>query len=309
MKLVNPIKAVNLPLSWRQSISKSKFGKLTWKNFFIYPLTRWGWIYKKFESSLFDYLIVGSNPVLTELVLLDIYKLSLKTRQTYKIGIFFTDDYDYWAYHSLEQNDNWENIKNQTKSNLGKNFDDFCKQRNYIFEDKFLLDLTIINNNNIDISYYNKDENFTKGYIFKLKEKDKNKSENDYEKTMPNVSLAEKNIKNRYLNIFLKYAKNKNTSFLTYSDKFKSVKDSEEKIHLLLSQNVFLTSMCSWVNCTTTQVESTNSENETYQLTDFSHNLKDFSFGSATHIANDFISLEHQSIQDFTNLYLKVNSN
>lgn len=157
MKSILPIPAAKQPLIWRQSISQSKFGKITWKNFFLYPLTKWTFSFKHHESALFDYVIMGGNPILTHLLVLQLYQLALQEDKKIKIGIYFTED-DFWSYHIFEQAETWNFLEKKFQTVIGQNVEQFYQQRQNIFQDKDKLDIVLIQNHNISISYYKKDE-------------------------------------------------------------------------------------------------------------------------------------------------------
>lgn len=304
MKNIKPIPAIKQPLKWRQAISQSKFGKITWKNFYLYPLTKWWFSFKSHESTLFDYLIIGSNPVLTHLLVLKLYNSALKAGNKVKVAIYLTDESDYWAYHVLEEEKTWTYFESELNGTLGKSFQDFYQGRTDIFQDNSVLSLTIINNHNTSISYYNHDQKFAPGYIFHLGEK--KSVGNDYQKSMPNVVQSENNIRKRYSQEYLQFLNKMSEHFGTvqtvhYSDKLQQSKDKEEKTHIVLSSQVFLTTLANWLNCSTTQTIATDYQGKNYGKTQFIHNLQ--GFGTAKSVANDFLSLEHQTCEDFIELY------
>jgi hypothetical protein len=302
MKVIKPSAAIKQPLLWRQAISQSKFGRLNWKNFYCYPLTKWLFSFRKHESSLFDYTIIGSNPILTHMLLIKLYEQSLNHNQKLNVGIYFTGN-DYWSYHLLEQEATWKFLEEETNIKLGSNFQQFCENYSHIFEK---IELTIINSDNNSISYYQKDEQYSRGYVVHLKPNEY--QENSFEKAMPHVNLAENKIRLQYFEHYcnwLSLISKGRIKKLQYSDKMQKNQDSDDHTHLLLSQYVYLTSLPYWVNCKTEQKEIKNYEGITYTSTQFIHLFNNISYGTANKTANDFHSLEHQTLEDFIEVVKK----
>lgn len=295
MKFIEPKYAIKQPLLWRQAISQSKFGRLNWKNFYYYPLTKWLFSFREHESSLFDYTIIGSNPILTHLLLVKLYDQAVLNDQKLNVGIYFTGN-DYWSYHLLEEEATWKFIEQETGRVWGKDFQDFCSNYSHIFNK---IDLTIIYSKNNSIAYYQKDEQYSKGYVFHLKPHDY--QTNSFEKAMPHVNLAENKIRLQYMEQyynFLNKLPNTQVKKLIYSDNMAKNQDSDEKTHLLLTEHIHLTSLPYWLNCTTEAIEVKNYEEQHYMTTYFKHVLNHVSYGTANKTANDFNSLEHQTFND-----------
>lgn len=297
MKLIKPQPAMSQPLLWRQAISQSKFGVLNWKNFYYYPLTKWLFSFRIHESSLFDYTFIGSNPILTHILLIQLANKARCMQKKIKVGLYFTGN-DYWSYHLFETEAPWQFINDEMGFKIGNDFSDFCEQYKDFLKH---LDISIIYSENNSISYYQKDEQYSKGYVVHLKPNEY--KTNSFEKAMPHVNVAENTIRLQYVEQYLKWLSTKdNVKKLKYSDKMQKNQDSEEKTHLLLSEHIYLTSLPYWVNCHTEQRQVTNYEQHTYSSTEFIHAFNNFSCGTANHTANDFHSLEHQSLEDIIQL-------
>lgn len=298
MKPIKPITAMKQPLLWRQAISQSKFGKLNWKNFYYYPLTKWAFSFKKHESALFDYVIIGSNPIITHLLILKLFKEISFTDQAINIGIYFTGN-DYWSYHLFENKETWDFLSKEMDIDLGESFAESLIKHKNVY--RSIGNITLINSHNNCISYYQKDEQYSKGYIIHLKPQQY--EPNTFEKAMPHVNVAENQLRLKYLDsyysFFDKTSETSDNIFkLSYSNKMQANQDSEEKTHILLSNRIFLTSLAYWLNSNPAQEHVKNYENNIYHSTYFEHKLNQYSYGTANRTANDFGSLEHQSLED-----------
>ncbi len=195
MLIKKAINAYNQPIHWRQAISQSKYKKFSWKNFYIYPLTKWLFSYKNYKSHLTDIVILGSNPIITHLLLVKIYRENLdnyiKSGNKISVTILKDNNNDYWSYHSLKQKEYIDYINLKTNLKL-EQIEDLFNYYNEIYNEESPLEINIISNNNISVYYYFKKPEFIDGYVFHLQ--DKKVVENDYQKSMPNVMRLENNI-------------------------------------------------------------------------------------------------------------------
>lgn len=301
MLIKNAINAQNQSIYWRQAISQSKYKKFSWKNCYIYPLTKWGFSYRNYQSYLTDIVILGSNPIITHLLLIKLYKENLNNFVNHgnkiKVTILKDNNHDYWSYHSLKQKDYIEYINHKANMKL-EQIEDLFNLYSEIYEEESPLEISVIPNTNMSVYYYFQKPEFVDGYVFHLQ--DKTVVENDYQKSMPNVMLLENNIKEHYWYL-LKNKFNKNAYVLNYEKEKNKNKDNDIKTHLLLTKKILLTSTAYWVN-SQTHVEEKQIENEKFMVTKMTNELKEVSYGSAKESAVDFINNKLLCLNEIINL-------
>lgn len=299
-------KAMYQPVHWRQSISQSKFSKFSWKNFYIYPLTKWLFSYKNYQSFLTDVLILGSNPIITHLLLVKLYKENIdkfiNTGKKINVTILKDNNPDYWSYHTLKQIDYLNLINHKTNLKLTKT-EDLFNYYDELYGENSPLEINIIPNQNLSVYYYSKKEEFIDGYVFHLK--DKTLAENDYENNMPNIVEIENTIKESYWYLIRKRM-NKYSYNIEYVDEKQNNKDNEIKTHLLLANKVYLTSTPYWLNSKDTK-EEVEVDNIKFSKTKFENEFSEFSYGSAKEIADDFINFKIFSLNQVINLINSIN--
>lgn len=295
---INPIKEKKLPLSIHQAIcKKEKRGN----SIFL-------WIkqkllsnsFKNHECYQFNHLILGSNPILSLLLLIKInnsYPQKLNTKVN--IGILLSKNNDYWGYHCFENDDFLNELNTLLKSNY-KHINDF-----------FDIELKKLNfNENINIilidNYFNiqtiEKDNYTNQYIIHLK---KFEEENiSLFESMKYTLSSTNNIKNKFLSIF----KNKfltyefpNFKLLRFSDNLLFSEDTQFNSHILISDNIYLTSLFNSLNSSYFNDEI-NFNNEKYDITSFQHPFINNSYGSSKNISNVFINLDKIVLNDISKL-------
>lgn len=289
MLMKNTIKAQNQPIHWRQAICQSQRKKFSWKNFYIYPLTKYTFPYRNYLSYLSDVVILGSNPIINHLLLAKLYKENLQDFINHgtkvKVTILKDNNSDYWSYHSLKQQDviDYINYNTGLKLHVIEDIFDYCGD---LYLENSPLEISMISNNNMSVYYYFKREEFVDGYVFHLQ--DKVITDNDYQKSMPNVTLLENSIKENFWYL-LRNKMNKHGYLLNYNKEKTNNAANDMKTHLLLTQQVLLTSMAGWVN-SQTQIQEKKIDNQTFSVTTFTNDLSEYSYGSAWGSAQDFIN-------------------
>lgn len=289
MLIKNTIKAQNQPIHWRQAICQSQRKKFSWKNFYIYPLTTWIFPYRNYLSYLTDVVILGSNPIVTHLLLVKLYKENLQNFINHgiklKVTILKDNNSDYWSYHSLKQQEMVDYMNYHSDLKL-KKVEDIFDYYSDVYSENSSLEISIISNNNMSVYYYFRKEEFVDGYVFHVQ--DKVIIDNDYQKSMPNITLLENSIKEDFWYL-LKSKMNKHGYLLNYDKEKKNNTANNTKSHLLLTKKVLLTSMAGWVNSETI-IEEKMLENQPIAVTRFINDLSQYSYGSAWGSAQDFVN-------------------
>lgn len=289
MLMKNTIKAQNQPIHWRQAICQSQRKKFSWKNFYIYPLTKWTFPYRNYLSYLTDVVVLGSNPIITHLLLVKLYKENLENFINHgtklKVTVLKDNNSDYWSYHSLRQQEIVDYINYHSGMKLEK-IEDIFNYYDDLYGENSSLEINIVSNNNMSVYYYFKREEFVDGYVFHLQ--NKIITDNDYQKSMPNITLVENSIKED-LWYMLKSKMNKHGYVLNFDKEKKNNKANDVKTHLLLTKKVLLTSLAAWVN-STTKIEEKIVEKQNIKVTKFVNDVSEFSYGSASCCAQDFIN-------------------
>lgn len=326
MKKTEPIPARKQPLLWKQAINKALHRGYSVRNILLYPLVEMKYPFKHHKTYLFDHLIIGSNPILTYLIMLKLHDLTLNqdSANLHKIGIVLNDDFDYWAYHAFEKTDLWNEINNAFKINYGLSFQDMLNKRNNLFFDESRQECVFINSKNFKIKNCRYDDH-AQGYVLHLEDKERNKDNkitHNFQPNMPTILKLEKNISEKYKNSFISRCEDLSKHYhgnfkqLHFPDKKEVCKDTQEASHVVLTKHLWLTSQPqNWINYLPVSDENctfTTHENEIFNDTQFIYKdisrLNKYSFGTARHIANDFYGLEKQSLVDIIDL-LKTNFN
>ena len=95
-------------------------------------MTKYTFSYRHHESFLTDVFIIGSNPILTHLLLVKLHKEHLNDfyQHNKKINVTILVDHnaDYWSYHTLMQPEYLQEINQKTGLRLKKIEDlfDYC---------------------------------------------------------------------------------------------------------------------------------------------------------------------------------------
>lgn len=307
MNQLKPVKASKQPLLWTQAIRQTEYRGYSKRNILLSPIISQTFPFKKHLSYKLDHLIIGANPILTYLLILQLHKINLivDNKNPIKIGVLFLDENDYWAYHALEKKEFWLELYTITKQKWGKNFQDLLKLNTHIFQDDKQQELIFIDNN-FSIMNCLYDE-YVDGYILHLKDKEPIQK-NFHSETMPNVVESENIIRKKYQLELIEHFKDLNKkgmaiNNLSYPLEKVSCKDNPTPTHLLLSQRVWLTSHpLGWLQTTPVDTQHPfNFDDESFTQILYSHLLSNYSFGSAQHTANDFYALEKMAIFDMMN--------
>ena len=300
MLVKKSILAYKQPVHWRQAISQSKYKKFSWRNFYIYILTKYTFSYKNYQSFLTDELIIGSNPIITHLILINLYKKNLdnfiNTGRKKNVTILIDNDSDYWSYHTFKQEDYLQYLSEKSHMSFKSVNDifDYCSE---VYGENSSLEINLVQNDNMTVHYYFQKKEFIDGYVFHLK--DKEITHNDYEKNMPNVIKLENNIKESYW-YYLKKKLNKNAFILDYGVKTNN-KDNELKTSILLTKNVYITSFINgWLPSEKEQIEM-EVEGVKCSVTKFTNEFEN-SYGSAKMIGDDFINFKMLSLSQILQL-------
>lgn len=319
MKKITPILSKKQPLLWRQAIQQAEHRGNTLRNFLLKPIINNRFSFKNHSSFLFDYLIIGANPILTHLLVLKIYnqiqylnKIN-NSEKSYHIGIILNDEPDYWAYHSFEKEDIWLNLQHQHNIDYGLNFNEFLKSKNDFFENDILQKCIIINDHNFDLSHIRYDS-YINGYIIHVGDKKEKNYTHNFQPNMPTVLKGEHQICRKYKKQFLTHyydlsKKRDLIKELSFSDNKTNCEDSEQNTHILLAKKVFLTSQPKdWLSYNVRNTSDTffkDEDNNIFRTSSFGYNpssLNSYAFGSAKHIAHDFYGLEKQSFNDMLSI-------
>ena len=316
MRKVEPVMAKEQPLLWKQAIRQTEHRGYSKRNILFSAAIEYTFPFKKHLSYRFDHLIIGSNPILTYLLLLKLHDatLTLEDVEPVKIGVLFTNEQDYWAYHALKKEDVWHDLRKylkQSNNHFSKSFHELLEQRTDLFLDEMRQRLIVIDSSNFSLFNCRYDK-YIDGYIMHIGDK-KPIAEHSFQSAMPTVLQEEFKLAkqaNEEFNQFLKKLSKRNHNAL-YSLKFPDEKvqcpDNPVPTHILLSKRVWLTSQPqSWLNYELdkdSQTLTLNNE-EKIKVTSFKSELSSFSFGSAKHIANDFYMLEQQASFDMQNLLM-----
>lgn len=323
MNKIKPILAKEQPFLWKQAIRQAEKRGYNMRTIFLAPLLSHQFAFKNHQSYLFDHLIVGSNPILTYLTILNLHALSLETvgTKSINIGVLFTDEPDYWAYHLLEKPEFWEELKEKTNSVWSDSFKSLLEKKHNLFLDPKQHQLSFIHSSNITLHSCRYDQ-YIDGYVLHLK--DKEQVNNSYIEKMPTLLTSEQKLANKYkkqlfdffaehsiptheAHHYLSSQSNYNhyhhkmaVNQLIYPDEKVQCEDNPMKTHLLLAKKVWLTSQpTGWLHTNIEQEEKTvkYGDSDVKEMT-FNHILSPYSFGTSKHVANDFLSLELQTLYD-----------
>lgn len=265
MEIIKSIKMSKQPLVWRKAALQETPSCWTWKDIVFYPVHSLLYKLSNNPSLLVDELIIGSNPILNLLLLHKISKECVKSQEYKKVGIFFINQIDYWAYDTIQTKEFFDAIyqnygikASNTEELINKILDSIS--RDY-------LDIYVINDTDLRINYHIKDE-YTNGWIFHLLNKtDAEANEVDgfikVQNDIKNVVQSEL-LRSLYKDKVAKKLKWENTSVKNYP--------------ILMSKNIKVTSLPQgWIN--TTSEEANN-------IVYFSSSISEYSYGSAVSIAS-----------------------
>ena len=239
--------------------------------------------------------IIGSNPILTHLLLVKLHKEHLNDfyQHNKKINVTILVDHnaDYWSYHTLMQPEYLQEINQKTGLRLKKIEDlfDYCGE---LYTEHSPLEINIIPNQNMSVYHGYKKPEFVDGYVFMLQ--DKCALESDYEGSMPTVVMTENTIKDTYWGYLMRRFRKHGYS-IKYPEEKASNQKGKVKTHLLLCRQVFVTSMVSCVASSSQKQQITIGESN-FSATRFTNELSLYSYGSAKEIADDFVNFKTLSM-------------
>lgn len=303
MKKILPVKVKQQSLLWKQAIRNARhynrgysFMGITTTLIDEHLLS--GFEYQ-YESSQFDHLIIGSNPILTYFLLMRIHDAHKNHhKKPLHIGILFTPSSEFWGYHAFESP---QTLYKARASNTPTTFRDFLNLRNDLFSNNN-LHLVFIAHENITPSYCRYDAHID-GYIIHLAQRTAPIPTTD---PIPSIAEAEGITSTKITNILLKHFNRlsqvyHNISQLCYSDDFTPPSDHTTPSRLLLSHKVWLTSSPSlWSHETITDPSFTHITPEKVAITQttIQHLFSTTSFGTGLHTVHTFEHLEAQAILD-----------
>lgn len=264
MEIIQSLKMSKQPLVWRKAALQETPSCWTWKDVVFYPIHSLLYKLNNNPSLLVDELIMGSNPILNLLLLHKLSKECVKFEEYKKVGIFFINQSDYWAYDIIKNKEFFDSIH----ENYGIKASSIEELINNILDgiSREYLDVYIINDNDLRISYHIKDE-YTQGWIFHLL----NKTDNEHTE-VDGFTKIQNDIKNIVQSELLR---------TLYKDKIakkiKWVNSNSKDYPILMSKNINITSLPQgWINISSEEKDS---------VIYFKSNLIDYCYGSAISIA------------------------
>lgn len=284
---INPLKMGNQPFFWRQAVSDSPNRGWSFRNIFLYPLIKYKYKFKNHESFLCDVLIIGSNPILSILLLKKLAQQAQATKKKIKIGILKVSDADYWAYHEFQKPDFLENLSKyfNFEVNDGKDFiTKIVKNTNWSYIEPILMDIE-----NLSVQYIKKD-NYVNGFVGHLVKKEIDNLL--FSNQLPTVNNQENKLKSKlwinFSQLFLDFVPSYKQ--VQWQEPIYNTEDKKEKSHILLAKKIFLSSLpFGWLDIKTEAKD---------MYTFFNHDFSQQSVGSAVKIANNFHMLEIQAMED-----------
>jgi len=264
MEIIKSLKMHKQPLVWKKAALKELPSCWTWKDVVFYPIHSILYKLNNNPSLLVDELIMGANPIINLLLLYKISKECVKDDTIKKVGLFFVNQNDYWAYDIIQNKDFFDEIYKIYKIKASNIEDLMIKILDGISREH--LEIFIINDNNLRINYHIKDQ-YLDGWIFHLLSTD----ENDCSKIDSYIKVQNE-IKNMLTSELLRLIhKNK------LAKKIKWDEINEKNYPILMSKNISITSLPQgWIN-----LESKEEEG----LVSFISYIQDYCYGSAISIA------------------------
>jgi hypothetical protein len=284
---IHPLKMGKQPFFWRQAVSDSPNRGWSLRNILLFPLIKYKYRFKKHESFLCDALIIGSNPVLTILLLRKLAQQAYTQKTPLKIGILRGCDADYWAYHEFKKADFLDELSKHFNYDISDGKDliaKIVKSTNWSYLEPVLMNLE-----DLSVEYIKKD-NYVNGFVGHIVA-----TKNDtlsFSKYLPNVNAQENRLKDKLWINFSQLLSDFVPSYkeLDWKEPIHNTPDKLEKSHILLTKKVFLSSLPSgWMDIQTDVKE---------KYTFFKHDFISQSVGSAVKIANNFHILEVQALED-----------
>ena len=296
MKTIKPILGKDLSFYWRQAIAQNQTRGLTLKNLLRYRGLTNDFKYKEHETFLLDILICGNNPIINTLFL---YKLNEflnvhSNHKKLKVGILLEKDALYWGYHTFENSSFLNEIKLKTGHLISESIESFIQNSLKSISSLPEIEIVFIENSNIEISNINYDE-FTHSHIIHLISPTEKPSM--FSPQMKKTIVGENEIRKKYEKIFLSSLSKNQFSQLTFSKDKKHSIDSQLHSHILITKQVFFTSLPTWLD-----IENTETSINDEEYISFTHKYSPNSFASAKHCAKDFKQLSYQAINDFIEL-------
>ncbi len=286
--IVKSIEITKQPFVWKQFISKNKYRGYhplsLLLNAFKWMVRDHNFPKKYSPSFLFDHLVIGSNPIITLLLINEVIK---NNKTNIKIGLYFPEEKDYWKYDLIKEKDFFKVISKKLNSKI-ESIDDFV---NY-FSIMNNVELILIESR-YKIEYVENDD-FTKGsLIYFSKEENNNIQVNDFIEYQNEVKrfIQEKTIKNLLDKNLMKKLIWKKTSKL---------EDKSFYCPIVLAKNVYLSSLPQgWL--------SMNNEISKENIVKYNHVFKNNSFGTARAICSNFELLKEHCLEDILNISLRDN--
>lgn len=275
MEIIKSKKMSKQPLVWKKAALNETPPGWTWVDVFFYPVHSMLYILKDNPSLLVDEFIMGSNPVLSLLLLNKISKECVKKQESKKVAIFFVNQPDYWAYDIVQDKLFFDEIyKNYAirassiEELISKILDNISRE---------FLEIYIINDDDLRISYYTKDD-YVNGWIFNFltKQKQDTNEVDGYIKVQNEIRVMV------YSELLKELGKNK------LAKKIKWDKMDAKNYPIVMTKNLKITSLPQgWIS-----MQSEEKDNCVY----FKSEASDCSFGSAISIATLPEKLRENSI-------------
>lgn len=276
MEIIHTRKMRNQPLVWRKAALQETPSCWTWKDVVFYPIHSMLYKLSNNPSLLVDELIMGSNPLLNLLLLHKLSKECIKFEQYKKVGIFFIQQVDYWAYDVIQQKEFFNEIykiygirASNIEELIQKTLDGISREH---------LDIYIINGDDLRINYHIKD-GYTNGWIFHLFNK-KEQNTNEPSEFIKVQNKIKEMIQAELLRLVYKDGVGK---------KVKWHKSSDENYPIIMSSNLNITSLPQgWIDITSEERD---------EVVYFNSSVTDFCYGSAKSIATIPETLRKHSLE------------
>lgn len=268
------------PLKWCFAVSSSPYNHNMWWVKLLSPIIKLLYKKKHHPSLLVDDAIIGSNPILTAILLYKISQDSLLRSESKKIALLFTEQLEYWPYENVQQEKFWKHISSETKMTITSQEDFFHKIIQNILWDN--IELYNVSDDNLAIEYYKETPDL--GFIFHLFRKKQQQLTTEDE-----FIVHQNDIRKELMLLFTK----KMHSVESYK-KLKWLGEDEKNYPILMANKIYLTSLPQgWIN-----IESKTIDGVVY----FEHALKKHAYGSANRIATKGIKFHAVGIHDVKNI-------
>lgn len=276
-------KAGSLSWKWRQAISQSERRGWSVKTVLLYPLIKLRYGFRRHQSFMFDFLIAGSNPILSYAAALRLSSAARIEGIKLKIGMLLTDDSDYWPYHSFKTEETWERIS----CGKSKSFDEFVSSFEIQFSEECGSELVFVGDSDVPNSC--RRDAHADGFVIHMTERSI-RGGCEVGHALPTVRNCETEIMRGFCEDLRRHAENerrKSYYELEFEGARETTRDSPIPSRLLLSKKLILTSHpTEWIGFSDSVDESSNRSFETEA---------DFAFGSGRKVFAKFEEYEAEA--------------